>query len=352
MIIKIFKHAFIPHEHNDYKPHFFREASIITILVVSVILLSLSFGTNLYIKSRNMISSVLPAILVDLTNEARSTDGMLALSRNNLLDKAASLKAGDMSSYGYFAHTSPQGITPWYWFNEVGYYFIYAGENLAIDFTESEEVENAWLNSPTHKANILNNRFSEIGIATKEGYYNGHPTIYVVQMFGTPAFAEENKNEPTPPIVKENTDSTGNKTKNPETKIVEKENISNILALVPVVKGEQAVKEENLKTITETKEFVSVENTSANEESMVNIVPKETVKYSSWKDRLTFLFPEYVNRFYKIFAWIILAALVLMLFIEIRRQHPKNIMYGILLIIIIFCFIYINKSMFVTSLLI
>ena len=60
----------------------------------------------------------------------------------------------DMAEKSYFAHTSPEGLTPWYWITLAGYRFSLAGENLAIDFTESEDVENAWMNSPAHRASI------------------------------------------------------------------------------------------------------------------------------------------------------------------------------------------------------
>jgi hypothetical protein len=128
----------------------------------------------------------LPAVLTDLTNSDRLSRNIPPLSVNPLLQKAAQMKANDMATRGYFAHKTPEGRDPWYWFEEVGYLYERAGENLAVDFGESWAVKNAWMNSPTHRANILNNRFTEIGIATQEGFYNGRRTVFVVQMFGTP----------------------------------------------------------------------------------------------------------------------------------------------------------------------
>ncbi len=96
------------------------------------------------------------------------------------------MKADDMATKGYFAHTSPEGLTPWYWFAQVGYNYTYAGENLAINFNESKDVDTAWLASPTHRANILNSHYTEIGIATAQGMYKGVQATFVVQMFGTP----------------------------------------------------------------------------------------------------------------------------------------------------------------------
>jgi len=72
--------------------------------------------------------------LVDLTNRNRATFNLPPLKESPQLDAAAYLKALDMEKNGYFAHTSPTGITPWYWFDQVGYNYRYAGENLAIGF--------------------------------------------------------------------------------------------------------------------------------------------------------------------------------------------------------------------------
>lgn len=351
-MIKIFKHTFIPHEQNDYKPHFFREKSVAIILAVSIFLLAISFGANYYIKSKNLISTVLPAVLVDLTNEARQDDGKLALEKNILLENAASLKAEDMATYSYFAHTSPMGITPWHWFSQVGYSFVYAGENLAVDFNESTDVERAWLRSPTHKANILNNKFTEIGIAVKEGYFEGHPTIYVVQMFGTPAFSQVTKEEVeinkvaiVEPIV-----NTKDKlvVENNEIKPID-DNVVAQVATAPKVMGEQVVLDDSLETIDESPTFISVKNTAVAEEP-VQPIAEENVKYASSFQKFLFKIPGYTERFYEIFVWVILVALLLMMFIEIRRQHPKNILFGILIIVIIFTFIYLNRSMIITSL--
>jgi hypothetical protein len=345
MVIKAFKKLFIPHKHNDYKPHFFREASIVTLSIVAVFLLTISIGTRLYIKNSDMTATVLPAVLVDLTNDARLSNNQKILARNTTLDSAAQLKAVDMAENGYFAHTSPAGITPWYWFNKAGYTFIYAGENLAVDFTESIDVENAWLASPTHKANIMSDKFSEIGIATMDGIYEGRPTTYVVQMFGKPAFTED--------VVKKDKEVE----KKPKLEDVKKEPATVLLA--PSVKGQSIDIKKDLETIADTKEFVAVKNIKVADPDPItsqiktDINPKtEQVHYSSWTDRFIFLAPGYANKIYKALVWIVAIALLLMIGIEFKRQHPKNIIYGILILIIMISFIYINRSVFVTDLII
>ena len=86
----------------------------------------------------------------------------------------------------YFAHTSPAGVTPWSWFAKNGYSYKYAGENLAVYFTSAEDVYSGWLASPTHKANIIDPRYTEIGVGVAQGEYQGYPAIFVVQHFGYP----------------------------------------------------------------------------------------------------------------------------------------------------------------------
>ncbi|HVW82929.1 MAG TPA: CAP domain-containing protein [Candidatus Paceibacterota bacterium] len=137
------------------------------------------------------LAAVVASVLVDLANQNRAESGVHGLAVSPLLAQAAQEKADDMASKGYFAHTSPDGKTPWYWFGAVGYSFAYAGENLAVDFSDSQAVEDAWMNSPAHRANILDAHFTEVGIATAEGTYQGRPATFVVEEFGTPAAADK-----------------------------------------------------------------------------------------------------------------------------------------------------------------
>jgi hypothetical protein len=125
--------------------------------------------------------------VVELTNEERVTVTAPPLRRSAVLDEAAARKAEHMATEGYFAHYSPQGVSPWHWFDSVDYTYAYAGENLAIHFSDSGEVVKAWMESPTHRANIINNNFTEIGVGTAKGTYEGYETVFVVQLFGTPA---------------------------------------------------------------------------------------------------------------------------------------------------------------------
>ncbi|MDB5189348.1 MAG: hypothetical protein JWL82_305 [Parcubacteria group bacterium] len=134
-------------------------------------------------------AAVITSMLVDLANTDRGSNSVGELTTSATLTAIAQAKANDMAEKGYFAHTSPEGHSPWYWFQKGGYTFSYAGENLAVDFSDSADVERAWMNSPTHRANLLNQHFTQIGIATAVGTYQGRTTTFVVQEFGTPTSA-------------------------------------------------------------------------------------------------------------------------------------------------------------------
>ena len=181
------KKYFIPHEGNDHKPHFLRHQSM-TLVFLLVIVVELGFLAQVFIifDKTKFLAAVLPGVLTTLTNEERAENNVLPVTENELLKKAAELKAQDMATRGYFAHTSPEGKTPWYWLNLVGYSYAKAGENLAVNFSESSDVDRAWMNSPTHYANIVKSDFTEIGIGIASGVYEGRKTVFVAQFFGTP----------------------------------------------------------------------------------------------------------------------------------------------------------------------
>jgi Cysteine-rich secretory protein family len=86
----------------------------------------------------------------------------------------------------YWAHSSPNGTEPWDFIVSSGYVYKVAGENLARDFSNTAEMIEAWMASPTHRANIMNDNYTEIGIAVVDGTLEGFETTLVVQMFGKP----------------------------------------------------------------------------------------------------------------------------------------------------------------------
>jgi hypothetical protein len=132
-------------------------------------------------------SDITADMVIKLTNKARQSANVAELKRNALLEQAAQNKAQDMIEKNYFAHISPVGRSPWNWINEAGYDYRFAGENLAIDFSSAEKQQQAWMESPLHKKNILNSDYKEIGVAVRRGNIDGRETIITVQEFGTTA---------------------------------------------------------------------------------------------------------------------------------------------------------------------
>jgi hypothetical protein len=134
---------------------------------------------------------LLQSKIITETDLQRQENGNLpALKENAELDQAASAKANDMFVSQYFEHVSPSGIDPGKLVQSFGYDYIVAGENLILgNFSSEQEVVQDWMNSPGHRANILNNRYTEIGVAVIKGTYKGETVWIGVQEFGLPLSA-------------------------------------------------------------------------------------------------------------------------------------------------------------------
>lgn len=129
--------------------------------------------------------------VIEITNEQRKLNGDLPpLIENPKLDFSAEKKLQDMFVKGYFEHVSPSGIGVGDLGTEVGYEYIIIGENLALgNFIDDKALVDAWMASPGHRANILNNRYTDIGVSVGKGMYNGKSTWMSVQHFGLPKSA-------------------------------------------------------------------------------------------------------------------------------------------------------------------
>jgi uncharacterized protein YkwD len=157
--------------------------------VVQTISQDISAPPPLVSQSNNPNSSLTKEGVIAWTNNNRRENGNLpALKENTLLDKAAELKLADLFKQQYFEHVNPQGVGPGDLAKEVGYNFIAEGENLALgNFADDQDLLTAWMNSPGHRANILNPKYQEIGVAVGQGIYQGQKTWIAVQEFGRPA---------------------------------------------------------------------------------------------------------------------------------------------------------------------
>lgn len=124
------------------------------------------------------------------TNHYRATENATALRSNDLLTQAAEAKLNDMFEHQYFAHLAPDGKGPADWADKVGYEYIVIAENLALGSYQGDAgLVKAWMDSPGHRANIMSKQYTEIGIAVKQGIYEGALTWLAVQEFGTPVSA-------------------------------------------------------------------------------------------------------------------------------------------------------------------
>lgn len=123
--------------------------------------------------------------IVQLTNTYRQGLGLNSLSVNPRLTQAAIDRARDILAKQYFNHVSPDGRKFSDWVKDVGYKYFYVGENLAIDFNNSQEVFEAWLKSDGHRQNLERPEYQEIGVASLQGEFNNRPTAVVVQLFGS-----------------------------------------------------------------------------------------------------------------------------------------------------------------------
>ena len=185
-MIKTLAHLFTPGSSNNYKAKSLHVSSLsVFMLIIIVSQLTFSLIGKTIPGVLGLASSITTEELIKLTNQERTENGLEELTLNPVLVDAATKKAADMINKNYWAHTSPEGRTPWSFFKEVDYQYLYAGENLARDFQDSDSVVNAWMNSPTHRDNILSSRYREIGIVVIHDTFQGKETTLVVQMFGT-----------------------------------------------------------------------------------------------------------------------------------------------------------------------
>ena len=186
-LIKLLRHLFIPHESNNHKAKILHSESLITLAALLISFqLVLNYAGKTFPKVLGYASNISPSEIITLTNQQRVANGLLPLATNSVLSNAAVAKGNDMFAKGYWAHFAPDGTSPWSFFLSFGYKYRYAGENLARDFSDSNSTVNAWMNSPSHRENILNPNYKEIGVGVVNGNLAGADTTIVVQFFGAP----------------------------------------------------------------------------------------------------------------------------------------------------------------------
>ena len=297
-MFKWLKRHFIPHEGNGHRPHFLHRknaAQFIGVILFFELILFVLPGLNFvsFLQTLN-VTAVLPGVLSALTNAERLENSLPELRENPILNEAAKLKAEDMAAKSYFAHTSPEGKTPWYWLAKAGYSYVYAGENLAVNFIDSTDVTKAWMNSPTHRANIVHGAYTEVGTGIATGVYKGNETVFVAQVYGRPVASLPNSQFPISNLQSSPNISISNK--NSE--------------IAVSVLGETQVKVPNANRVTQETVKSFFQEAAAS--------PRRATDAMLWS-----------------VMGVITLALLFNIFIKIRHQHPDLILNGAVVMAVI-----------------
>ncbi|MBC7581436.1 hypothetical protein H7097_01030 [Aeromicrobium sp.] len=176
--------------------------------LIAIVIVGLLFSNSGLLPGRPSVLSYATEMsiqgLLDSTNSQRISNGIGALALNGTLDTAAQAKANDMAARDYWSHNTPDGKAPWTFMDAAGYSYQLAGENLAYGFTTTGDTLTGWMNSPGHRANILNGGYTEVGFGFIDiaNFQGSGPETLVVAMYGAPANAPVQAATPTPAAVK------------------------------------------------------------------------------------------------------------------------------------------------------
>lgn len=319
---------FIPRAENDYQPHSLRRAAMIGMLTLVLITFAVAnLQSIVWVTSDWMVSTILPAVIVTETNKERAASALAPLSRSAVLDRAATLKAEHMAANEYFSHFSPDGVSPWYWFKQADYTFVHAGENLAVYFTDSREIVDAWMDSPKHRANILDGNYREIGIGVAQGEFEGYDTVYVVQLFGTPA---------APAPVTARTAAVATETNEPLAEVRTEPRVAGAADNLPV---RVETKEDTVVMYAEHMATTTggVPATVARNDDRAGVTPHSLLALATQ--------PGVVLQFvYTMVGGFVFVALLLSILIDLRRQQPLQIAYGGGLLVMMLVLLHIHMA--------
>jgi len=290
---------FIPHEANNNHPLSLRPKKLVGYaLLLICIKIAVTGFLFFYYPTPAELANIVTSKIVEMANQDRIENGVEPLNLNVNLTKYAMAKAQDMIDKDYFSHDSPDGRKPWLWIDRVEYDYIYAGENLAMDFSSAELIHQAFMKSPTHQKNILNPNYKDIGVAVVSGEINGRQTDVLVQFFGTQRLQREE-------VVKVSQPTNIQPTNQVETKVVGEATGNEVVA------GESA-------------EF-------AVDSPGIIVVSANTSARKSITDAMI----EYTNIFFIAFLIFISVALILNVIIKVRIQQPKVILQSLAVIALV-----------------
>jgi hypothetical protein len=201
-----FHFLFVPSEKNNYRAKLIQH-DLLSMYLCIILLLTIVIKHGDRLGAVSQVLGIATDINIEQlflhTNEERAKNNLPPLRISSRLSQAAELKADNMFVQNYWAHFAPDGTSPWDFMQQVNYKYEYAGENLAKNFLFSKNVVDAWMDSPTHRENILRDEYTEVGYAIKNGVLNGEETTLVVQMFGKPVVGTEIAEAPAPPVTQQ-----------------------------------------------------------------------------------------------------------------------------------------------------
>ena len=186
MKINKLHHWFVSNRKNKFHPIALRSSGLIVFLAIFI---AIPFVYNITTAKQFRVlgyaTNVTVSDIYSLSNQERTNVGLTPLILNSQLNSAALAKANDMMADNYWAHIAPDGTTPWYFIESSGYDYITAGENLAKDFNTSSGVVAGWMASTSHRENILNSSYKDVGYAVVNGVLQGSETTLIVAMYGS-----------------------------------------------------------------------------------------------------------------------------------------------------------------------
>lgn len=332
-MINLLKNIFIPNKGNNFIAWFFHEKALLLYVLTAIVLKLCFVYFEVYFPQSDLFANLANNDVISLINKERAKNGLPVLVLADKLNQVAGYKADDMLQNQYFAHTSPDGITPWSWFKKANYDFSIAGENLAIHFSDSQNLISAWMQSPSHRDNILNPDFSEVGLAVRSGQLNGGDTNICVLELGAP------QSTPFEPLSGNIISQSPTEAEQPRYLISDdsaslepelQETI--VLKTIP----EEKIPEKDTKNIQEkqqTEKLVLVEikkdgqilQTPQNDRILLQ--PRVLGAFTSKTDEL-------IKNLYIYFSTFILMALVLTVLVRINIQNLPSIILAILLLIL------------------
>ena len=339
---KELKQLFIPHPENNHAPHILRGKNMMVILLI---VLLIEFFLAMYVfwafPVSKILSDVASQVIIEETNKERVQFDLSHLQVSPLLQRAAQQKADDMAHKGYFSHQTPDGKNPWDFISDAGYEYTTAGENLAVNFFDSQEVVNAWMASQSHRENILNTEYTQIGIGIAKGQFQGKDAVFVVQFFARPtlstAISQVLKDEP----------------------ISKKTAVTDMALLDSSIEGAQTSVQKKEPTVLHKTDTLIQKNPNSAEKPIaissgtISQVAEYASELSSQKPvQITFLkkiaSEPYGATSVALVALMIFMFLVLLMkiFIAVDVQHPLLIAHGVLMLAFLYSALTLNKYLF------